>query len=29
MEGKVLDGDFAPFGEVVQGMDAVDAIFKV
>lgn len=26
---KVLDRDFAPFAEVVEGMDAVDAIFKV
>ena len=27
--GKVLDSDFAPFAEVVQGMEAVDAIYKV
>eukprot|EP01047_Picozoa_sp_COSAG01_P062879 COSAG01_NODE_8067_length_2933_cov_2.553634_3_plen_81_part_00 len=27
--GKVLDGDFAPFGEVVRGMEFVDRIFKV
>jgi peptidyl-prolyl cis-trans isomerase A (cyclophilin A) len=27
--GPVLDRDFAPFAEVVSGMDAVDAIFKV
>jgi peptidyl-prolyl cis-trans isomerase A (cyclophilin A) len=27
--GPVLDADFAPFAEVVSGMDAVDAIFKV
>lgn len=26
---KVLDGDFAPFAEVVEGMDAVDKIFKI
>ena len=26
---KVLDGDFAPFGEVVGGMDHVHTIFKV
>ena len=26
---KVLDGDFAPFAEVVEGMEAVDAIFKI
>ena len=26
---KVLDGDFAPFGEVVDGMAHVDAIYKV
>ncbi len=25
---KVLDSDFAPFAEVVSGMDAVDAIYK-
>lgn len=25
----MLDRDFAPFAEVVSGMDAVDAIFKV
>lgn len=27
--GKVLDRDFAPFAEVVSGMDAVDAIYKI
>ena len=26
---KVLDGDFAPFAAVVQGMEALDLIFKV
>jgi len=26
---KVLDGDFAPFGEVVEGMPHVDTIYKV
>ena len=26
---KVLDGDFAPFGEVVDGMEHVDSIYKV
>ena len=26
--GAVLDKDFAPFARVVQGMDAVDSIFK-
>ena len=25
----VLDNDFAPFAEVVSGMDAVDGIYKV
>jgi len=27
--GKVLDNDFAPFAEVVQGMEVVDTIFKI
>ena len=26
---KVLDNDFAPFAEVVDGMAAVDAIYKI
>ena len=27
--GQVLDRDFAPFAEVVKGIDAVDSIFKI
>jgi cyclophilin family peptidyl-prolyl cis-trans isomerase len=25
----VLDSSFAPFGQVIEGMDAVDSIFKI
>jgi cyclophilin family peptidyl-prolyl cis-trans isomerase len=27
--GPVLDSSFAPFGQVIEGMDAVDSIFKI